>query len=60
MTLMVSIMLSNLHGKLAFNNSCRDTPKPPLPKISDEIPLVSTFHPFNYIDRHVISSLFLH
>ena len=33
----------------AFNNSRRDTLKPPLAKISDDkISLVLTFHPFNY------------
>ena len=40
----------------AFNNSRRDTLKPPLAKVSDDkIPLVSTFHPFNYKVRDVIS-----
>ena len=33
----------------AYNNSRSDTLKPPLAKISDDkIPLVLTFHPFNY------------
>ena len=40
----------------AFNNSRRDTLKPPLAKISDDkIPLVLTFHPFNYKVREVKS-----
>ena len=40
--------------QIAFNNSCRDTLKFPLAKISDEkIPLVLTFHPFNYKVRDV-------
>ena len=44
----------------AFNNSRRDTLKPPLPKISDDkIPLVLIFHPFNYKVREVISRNFL-
>ena len=44
----------------AFNNSRRDTLKPPLAKISDDkIPLVLTFHPFNYKVRDVISRNFL-
>ena len=44
----------------AFNNSRRDTLKPPLVKISDDkIPLVLTFHPFNYKVRDVISRNFL-
>ena len=43
----------------AFNNSRRDTLKPPLAKISDDkIPLVLTFHPFNYKVRDVISRNF--
>ena len=43
----------------AFNNSRRDTLKPPLAKISDDkIPLVLTFHPFNYKVREVISRNF--
>ena len=43
----------------AFNNSHRDTLKPPLAKISDDkIPLVLTFHPFNYKVRDVISRNF--
>ena len=45
--------------KKAFNNSRRDTLKPPLAKISDDkIPLVLTFHPFNYKVRDVISRNF--
>ena len=44
----------------AFNNSRRDTLKPLLAKISDDkIPLVLTFHPFNYKVRDVISRNFL-
>ena len=44
----------------AFNNSRHDTLKPPLAKISDDkIPLVLTFHPFNYKVREVISRNFL-
>ena len=44
----------------AFNNSHRDTLKPPLAKVSDDkIPLVLTFHPFNYKVRDVISRNFL-
>ena len=44
----------------AFNNSRRDTLKPPLAKISDDkIPLVLTFHPFDYKVREVISRNFL-
>ena len=44
----------------AFNNSRRDTLKPPLAKISDDkIPLVLTFHPFNYKVREVINRNFL-
>ena len=44
----------------AFNNSRRDTLKPPLAKISDDkIPLVLTFHLFNYKVRDVISRNFL-
>ena len=40
-------------------NSRRDTLKQPLAKISDdEIPLVLTFHPFNYKVRDVISRNF--
>ena len=40
----------------AFNNSRRGTLKPPLAKITDDqIPLVLTFHPFNYKVRDVIS-----
>ena len=43
----------------AFNNSRRDTLKPPLAKISDDkIPLVLTFHSFNYKVRDVISRNF--
>ena len=43
----------------AFNNSRSDTLKPPLAKISDDkIPLVLTFHPFNYKVRDVISRNF--
>ena len=43
----------------AFNNSHRDTLIPPLAKISDDkIPLVLTFHPFNYKVRDVISRNF--
>ena len=39
----------------AFNNSRRDTLKPPLAKISDDkIPLVLTFHPFTYKVRDII------
>ena len=46
--------------QIAFNNSCRDTLKPPLAKISDDnIPLVLTFHPFNYKVRDVNSRNFL-
>ena len=44
----------------AFNNSRRNTLKPPLAKISDDkIPLLVTFHPFNYKVRDVISRNFL-
>ena len=44
----------------SFNNSRRDTLKPRLAKISDDkIPLVLTFHPFNYKVRDVISRNFL-
>ena len=44
----------------AFNNSHRDTLKPPLAKISnDKIPLVLTCHPLNYKVREVISRNFL-
>ena len=44
----------------AFNNSRRDSFKPPLAKISDDkIPLVLTFHPFSYKVRDVISRNFL-
>ena len=43
----------------AFNNSRRDTLKPPLAKISDDkIPLVLIFHPFNYKVRNIISRNF--
>ena len=43
----------------AFNNSRRDTLKPTLGKISDDkIPLVLTFHPFNYKVRDIISRNF--
>ena len=43
----------------SFNNSRRDTLKTPLAKISDDkIPLVLTFHPFNYKVRDVISRNF--
>ena len=43
----------------AFNNSRRDTLKPPLVKSSDDkIPLVWTFHPFYYKVRDIISRNF--
>ena len=43
----------------AFNNSRRDTLKPPLAKIADDkTPLILTFHPFNYKVRDVISRNF--
>ena len=43
-----------------WHNCRRDTLKPPLAKISDDkIPLVLTFHPFNYKVRDVVSRNFL-
>ena len=39
----------------AFSISRPDTLKPPLAKISDKIPLVLTFHLFNYNVRDIIS-----
>ena len=53
--LYVTYLLTSAIQK-AFNNSRRDTLKPPLVEISDDkIALVLTFHPFNYKVRDVVS-----